>query len=89
MGQARLRGTKEEREAAALSIKAAERAERQRKEQERERLRAERWAAMSKEERNAAFKRAQEEAAAYGGLASIMGHDAAMFLTYGSLGREE
>lgn len=89
MGQARLRGTKEEREAAALAVMAEARAARERREQERERQRAEKWAAMSKEERDAAWKKAQEEAAAYGQIASIMGHDAAMLLTYGTMGRDE
>lgn len=77
MGQARLRGTQEERTQTA----AAANTERQRKaaiaEAEHNLAIAREWAAKSEEEREAALNAAKREAALYGDLSANFGHDAA------------
>jgi hypothetical protein len=81
MGQARLRGTTEERcnaaEAAVLAERNRKAAERRLREQEQERIRAAKWAAMTQPERDAALKRAEMEAECYGVLSGTFGGDIA------------
>lgn len=84
MGQARLRGTTEERQAEAEAAVLAERnrkaAERDLREQERERIRAAKWAAMTQPERDAAMKNAMREAECYGYLSGQLGYGVAGML---------
>lgn len=73
MGQAKLKGTRDERVAAA---KAANHAA----EMHMLAARQKRWDAMTPEQREAAFARAKREARNYGELQELFGHEAAMFL---------
>jgi hypothetical protein len=73
MGQARLKGTRDERVEAAKD--AAYRAE-----MHMLAARQQRWNAMTQEQRNAALARAKREASNYGQLEEIFGHDVAMAL---------
>ena len=86
MGQAKLRGTKEQRVADALEGQrlAQEAADRAEMEELQERSR--KWAAMTPEQQDAAMKRAMHDAEAYGYLAGAFGHDAANILM--SMGRK-
>ena len=74
MGQAKLRGSKEER------VREAQEAT-QAAEQQREQAKAARWAAMTPAQRDAALARAKREARNYGQLQEIFGHDVAMALS--------
>ena len=74
MGQARLKGTRDER------VAAAERA-RYNAEMTMLAARQRRWDAMTQEERDIALSRAKREARNYGQLEDIFGHDVAMALT--------
>jgi acyl-CoA reductase-like NAD-dependent aldehyde dehydrogenase len=81
MGQARLRGTKEERDAEAVErihiTRQVREAERDRKEAEQEAVRSAKWKAMTPEQREAALKRAGAEMAMHSDLADMIGMDAA------------
>lgn len=82
MGQAKLRGSREQRVNAALEAQrqaqeAADRAERE----EQEAI-ARKWAAMTPEEQQAALARAKKQAESFGALAALVGHDAASVLTH-------
>lgn len=82
MGQAKLRGTPEQRQAEALEVIRRDQAERDRAEMEEAREVARQWAAMSPEERERRMEAAKAEARTYGELAGIFGHDAAMALSF-------
>lgn len=74
MGQAKLRGNRDQRVADARA--AAERAER-----EREEMIAKRWREMTPEQREARLNKAKGEARLYGSLVGTLGHDTAMALS--------
>ena len=80
MGQAKLRGTREQRVADAQAGIAMAQAVRDEAERKREQARAEKWAAMTPEQKAAALERAKRDAEAYGFLSSEFGHDAARML---------
>lgn len=81
MGQAKLRGTREQRVAEAI----AERQEYLRKREEarqkaleqRQAIAAKKWADMTPEQREAAIEKAKQEAANFGQLQEIFGFDVA------------
>jgi hypothetical protein len=85
MGQANLRGTREERVATAVAreeaIRQARAEARRKREEAQERARAERWAKMTPEEREATVERAKREAEnrsyLVGTFAPYMGSDTA------------
>lgn len=81
MGQARARGTKDERDAMAIEAirveQEARRIARDRKEAEQEAIRAAKWEAMTQAERDAALVRAGDEMAMHADLAGMIGWDAA------------
>lgn len=85
MGQARLRGTKEERTAVAVAKVQAERAERQRKRDEAERAENERiaaiWREMTPEQREQALKRAKQDAENLSYLSGVFGPTLARVIT--------
>lgn len=62
MGQAKLRGTFEERKAAAIALAEERRKQREYIEMERERKIAEEWAKLPKEEQERRLERAKAEA---------------------------
>lgn len=80
MGQARLRGTKDERVAAAEAGIRLAQARRDAAEMEREQEKARQWAAMSQEQKDAALERAKRHARNYGELQEMFGPDIASAL---------
>lgn len=81
MGQARLRGTFDQRQAEALAVIKARKDERDRQERERDEAIMEKWKAMTPEQQAEALERAKEEARNYGELRGMFGHDAALMLS--------
>lgn len=77
MGQARLRGTQEQRQEAALEAQRERQAERDRKEMERNLELSRQWAALSPDERKKRINAAIKDAENYGYLAGVLGHDVA------------
>jgi len=63
MGQAKNRGTYDERKAEAIRVSKEREVERDRKEMEEQRIVAANWAKMSQEERDMHLKKAQAEMA--------------------------
>lgn len=63
MGQAKLRGTKEQRVAAALALEQQRKAERKLREQLREQKKAERWRTLTPEQKAKELEAAQAEVA--------------------------
>jgi hypothetical protein len=81
MGQARLRGTLEQRQAEAQAVIKAQKDERDRQERARDEAIMEKWRAMTPEQREEALERAKDEARNYGELRGMFGHDAALMLS--------
>lgn len=77
MGQAKLRGSKEERVALAVSKKEEERAkrhrERQKRDQEREERIAQEWAKLSPEQREKRLRTAEQEVAIFNSADGFIG----------------
>lgn len=80
MGQAKLRGTRDERVAVARAAITVAEAIRDEADRKREQARAAKWAAMTPEQKAAALEKAKREAEAYGFLSAEFGHDAARLL---------
>lgn len=84
MGQARLRGTKEERTTRAIALVEQAREARRVANRDRilklERARAARWAAMSEEQKAAALERAKQDVETYSELQNNFGPVVADFL---------
>ena len=81
MGQARQRGTKDERVYRATTVSEERRRKAERAEMEHNLEVARQWAAKTPEEREAALEAAKREAENYGYLSSVFGHDAALMLS--------
>ena len=86
MGQARLRGTRDERVNAMLEVQREAQEQRDRDEMDELQATSRRWAAMTQEQRDAALEKAKAEARNYGQLQEIFGHDVAFALS-GVMGR--
>ena len=77
MGQAKLKGTRDERVAAAVAIQRKAQEARDAAEMDELVARSKKWALMSQAERDAALERAKREASNYGQLQEMFGHDVA------------
>lgn len=73
MGQAKLRGSKQERVAQAVAAEQERLRKREEREMEIEAAKAERWRQMSPEEREAALEQAKAEAGLMGIFSNILG----------------
>lgn len=80
MGQARLKGTRDARVAAAEEANRKAQVARDEAEMDELQAQARRWSAMTQAQRDAALERAKREASNYGQLQEIFGHDIAMAL---------
>ena len=80
MGQARLRGTKDQRVDAAVKIVEARKLAADHAEMAKLREEARKWAEMTPEQQNSALERAKAEARNYGQLMDIFGPDVAAAL---------
>ena len=80
MGQAKLKGTRDQRVAAAEEANRKAQEARDAAEMDELVAQSRRWSAMSQEQRDAALERAKRQARNYGELQEIFGHDVAMAL---------
>lgn len=85
MGQAKLRGTKDERVAAAEAVEAERQTKRDEAERIEQRRIMERWSKMTAPQKAAALERAKHEVQAQSELTAIFGSETAQALTTLSL----